>query len=177
MDLTVAYFPNGNYYRGYYGTTNDWDNYSRYVNPDGVHMSHVQEQCGERDAGEEDVSHLLFFVDVSCSHCWMLFMLLLFVLSLHQNAPGGESAMGMGKQIFIETLPQEASVEDLCWYFGRFGRILNVYIPKDPKRSSHMGFGFVTFAEDGVADCVSRRSHEICGQQVAKDTSTPIDDY
>ncbi|MFS7949955.1 putative nucleotide-binding alpha-beta plait domain superfamily [Helianthus anomalus] len=28
------------------------------------------------------------------------------------------------------------------------------------------GFGFVTFAEDGVADRVSRRSHEICGQQV-----------
>ncbi|KAF5758438.1 putative nucleotide-binding alpha-beta plait domain superfamily, RNA-binding domain superfamily [Helianthus annuus] len=28
------------------------------------------------------------------------------------------------------------------------------------------GFGFVTFAEDDVADRVSRRSHEICGQQV-----------
>ncbi|KAJ0801039.1 hypothetical protein HanPI659440_Chr03g0112221 [Helianthus annuus] len=41
MDLTVAYFPNGNYYIGYYGTTNDWDNYLRYVNPDGVQMSHL----------------------------------------------------------------------------------------------------------------------------------------
>ncbi|KAJ0946351.1 putative nucleotide-binding alpha-beta plait domain superfamily [Helianthus annuus] len=30
----------------------------------------------------------------------------------------------------------------------------------------YRGFGFVTFAEDGVADRVSRRSHEICGQQV-----------
>ncbi|KAJ0547009.1 hypothetical protein HanIR_Chr08g0367271 [Helianthus annuus] len=68
----------------------------------------------------------------------------------------GESAMGMGKKIFIGTLPQEAS---------------------DPRRSGHRGFGFVTFAEDGVTDCISRRSHEICGQQVAKDTSTPIDDY
>lgn len=38
---------------------------------------------------------------------------------------------------------------------------------QDPKRSGHRGFGFVTFAEDGVAERVSRRSHEICGQQVS----------
>ncbi|MFS8030949.1 putative nucleotide-binding alpha-beta plait domain superfamily, RNA-binding domain superfamily [Helianthus anomalus] len=41
--------------------------------------------------------------------------------------------------------------------------MLNNYVIK---RSGHRGFGFVTFAEDGVADRVSRRSHEICGQQV-----------
>ncbi|KAL7597328.1 hypothetical protein Lser_V15G29367 [Lactuca serriola] len=45
MDPTVAYFPNGYastayYYGGYDGTTNDWDDYSRYLNPDGVDMSH-----------------------------------------------------------------------------------------------------------------------------------------
>ncbi|MFS7951696.1 putative RNA recognition motif domain, nucleotide-binding alpha-beta plait domain superfamily [Helianthus anomalus] len=57
-------------------------------------------------------------------------------------------------------------------YFGRFGRILDVYIPKI---WSH-GFGFVTFVEDGVADRVSRRSHKICGKQVAIDSATPLDD-
>ncbi|XP_028103533.1 heterogeneous nuclear ribonucleoprotein 1-like isoform X2 [Camellia sinensis] len=78
----------------------------------------------------------------------------------------GESTRGgMGKKIFVGRLPQEATVDDLRQYFGRFGRILDVYIPKDPKRTGHRGFGFVTFAEDGVADRVSRRSHEICGQQ------------
>ncbi|RVX21363.1 hypothetical protein CK203_001783 [Vitis vinifera] len=80
----------------------------------------------------------------------------------------GESTRAMGKKIFVGRLPQEASAEDLRQYFGRFGRILDVYVPKDPKRSGHRGFGFVTFAEDGVADRVSRRSHEICGQQVWK---------
>ncbi|KAI3523535.1 hypothetical protein L1887_01732 [Cichorium endivia] len=45
MDPTVAYFPNGYpspayYYGGYEGATNDWDDYSRYANPDGVDMSH-----------------------------------------------------------------------------------------------------------------------------------------
>ncbi|EOX91423.1 RNA-binding family protein isoform 1 [Theobroma cacao] len=88
----------------------------------------------------------------------------------------GESTRGMGKKIFVGRLPQEANAEDLRQYFGRFGRILDVYVPKDPKRSGHRGFGFVTFAEDGVADRVSRRSHEICGQQVAIDSATPVDD-
>ncbi|XP_034690441.1 RNA-binding protein Musashi homolog 1 [Vitis riparia] len=88
----------------------------------------------------------------------------------------GESTRAMGKKIFVGRLPQEASAEDLRQYFGRFGRILDVYVPKDPKRSGHRGFGFVTFAEDGVADRVSRRSHEICGQQVAIDSATPLDD-
>lgn len=89
---------------------------------------------------------------------------------------GGESARGMGKKIFVGRLPQEANSDDLRQYFGRFGRILDVYIPKDPKRTGHRGFGFVTFAEDGVAERVSRRSHEICGQQVAIDSATPQDD-
>ncbi|XP_023741916.1 YTH domain-containing protein ECT4 [Lactuca sativa] len=44
MDPTMAYYPNGYasayYYGGYDGTTNDWDDYSRYVNPDGVDLSH-----------------------------------------------------------------------------------------------------------------------------------------
>lgn len=43
MDPAVAYFPNGYasyYYGGYDGTTNDWDDYSRYLTPEGVDMSH-----------------------------------------------------------------------------------------------------------------------------------------
>lgn len=48
-----------------------------------------------------------------------------------------------------------------------FFRIMILTLSQDPKRSGHRGFGFVTFAEDGVAERVSRRSHEICGQQVS----------
>ncbi|KAG6666245.1 hypothetical protein I3843_Q026200 [Carya illinoinensis] len=88
----------------------------------------------------------------------------------------GESSRGMGKKIFVGRLPQEASSEDLRQYFGRFGRILDVYVPRDPKRTGHRGFGFVTFADDGVADRVSRRPHEICGHQVAIDSATPLED-
>lgn len=88
----------------------------------------------------------------------------------------GLPSRGMGRKIFVGRLPQEATVEDLRQYFGRFGRILDAYIPKDPKRSGHRGFGFVTFSDDGVADRVSRRSHEICGHQVAIDSATPLDE-
>ncbi|XP_047315531.1 heterogeneous nuclear ribonucleoprotein A1 [Impatiens glandulifera] len=88
---------------------------------------------------------------------------------------GSQSSRGMGKKIFVGRLPQEATSDDLRQYFGRFGRILDVYVPKDPKRSGHRGFGFVTFEEDGVAERVSRRTHEICGQQVAIDSATPLD--
>ncbi|XP_074308778.1 uncharacterized protein LOC141643493 [Silene latifolia] len=83
---------------------------------------------------------------------------------------------GIVRKIFVGRLPQEATTDDLQQYFGRFGRILDVYIPKDPKRSGHRGFGFVTFAEDGVADRVARRSHEILGQPVAIDSATPVDE-
>ncbi|XP_076884897.1 YTH domain-containing protein ECT4-like [Bidens hawaiensis] len=45
MDPTVAYFPNAYasspyYYGGYDGTTNGWEDYSRYLNPEGVDTSH-----------------------------------------------------------------------------------------------------------------------------------------
>ncbi|KAG1334659.1 putative Methylcrotonoyl-CoA carboxylase beta chain, mitochondrial [Cocos nucifera] len=73
---------------------------------------------------------------------------------------------GMGKEIFVGRIPQEASADDLRQYFSRFGRVLDVYIPKDPKRTEHRGFGFVTFAEDGAADHVYCRTHQILGQKV-----------
>ncbi|EEC79104.1 hypothetical protein OsI_19737 [Oryza sativa Indica Group] len=84
-------------------------------------------------------------------------------------------SLGTGKKIFVGRLPQEANTDDLWDYFGRFGRIVDAYIPKDPKRSGHGGFGFVTFADDGVADRVAQRSHEILGQEVAVDTAEPLE--
>jgi RNA-binding protein Musashi len=85
------------------------------------------------------------------------------------------SSQAVGKKIFVGRLPQEANTDDLRHYFGRFGRIVDAYIPKDPKRSGHRGFGFVTFADEGVAERVARRSHEILGQEVAIDTAAPLE--
>ncbi|KAK1314190.1 Heterogeneous nuclear ribonucleoprotein 1 [Acorus calamus] len=73
-------------------------------------------------------------------------------------------------------IPREASAEYLHQYFGKFGQVTNVYILKDPKKPVHRGFGFVTFAEDGVADHVFQQTHEILGQEVAIDSITSFDD-
>ncbi|KAL6610078.1 hypothetical protein ACP70R_040047 [Stipagrostis hirtigluma subsp. patula] len=85
----------------------------------------------------------------------------------------GGFGMATTTRIFVGRLPQEANTDELRRYFGRFGRIVDVYIPKDPKRRGHRGFGFVTFADRGVADRVAGRSHEILGQEVAVDTAEP----
>lgn len=39
-------------------------------------------------------------------------------------------SLGTGKKIFVGRLPQEANTDDLWDYFGRFGRIVDAYIPK-----------------------------------------------
>ncbi|KAL9261170.1 Heterogeneous nuclear ribonucleoprotein 1-like protein [Drosera capensis] len=89
----------------------------------------------------------------------------------------GDPVRGGSRKIFVGRLPPEANADDLRQYFSRFGRILDAYVPKDPKRPGHRGFGFVTFAEDGAVDRVAaRRSHEICGHEVAIDTATPLAD-
>lgn len=83
----------------------------------------------------------------------------------------------VSKKIFVGRLPQEATVGDLRQYFGKFGRIQDVYIPKDPKRTGHRGFGFVTFADEVGVERVNRRPHhEILGQEIAIDSATPEDD-
>lgn len=46
------------------------------------------------------------------------------------NCGSGVRRPGIGKKIFVGRLPQEANVEDLRQYFSRFGRIVDVYVPK-----------------------------------------------
>lgn len=58
----------------------------------------------------------------------MLFLGILFLT--RGGVLGGGPTRGMGKKIFVGRLPQEASADDLRQYFGRFGHILDVYVPK-----------------------------------------------
>ncbi|KAJ7538876.1 hypothetical protein O6H91_11G067000 [Diphasiastrum complanatum] len=78
-----------------------------------------------------------------------------------------------GAKIFVGRLPSEATSEDLRRYFINFGRILDVFVPKGTKKMSHRGFGFVTFADEGAAERVIRRRHELLGVEIAVDHAEP----
>uniref|UniRef100_A0A5B6YZ54 Putative ELAV-like protein 3 isoform X1 n=1 Tax=Davidia involucrata TaxID=16924 RepID=A0A5B6YZ54_DAVIN len=79
------------------------------------------------------------------------------------------------KKLFIGRVPVEATSEDLHSYFSQFGWVLDVYLPKDAKKISHRGFGFVTFADEASAARVARRRHFLHGREVAIDLAAPAD--
>lgn len=79
-------------------------------------------------------------------------------------------------KIFVGRLPSEVTSNDLQTYFSRFGQILDIYLPKDPKRTGHKGFGFVTFTNESAVGRVALRSHELLGQQIAVEMATPLEE-
>lgn len=94
-------------------------------------------------------------------------------------ASGGSNAtssVGLENKIFVGSLPSEATADDIRQYFGNFGRILDVYLPKDSKKNGHRGFSFVTFTDKGPAERVCRRSHELLGHQVIVEHATHPDE-
>lgn len=50
--------------------------------------------------------------------------------TMYDHPPPPLYAPPRGKKIFVGRLPQEATIEALRQYFGRFGRILDVYLPR-----------------------------------------------
>lgn len=96
--------------------------------------------------------------------------------ALHASAGTPAAPKSMGKKIFIGRIPMEANADDIRLYFSRFGRLLDVYLPKDRNKTTHRGFGFVTFAEESSAERVASHSHDLLGQTLAIDRAAPIDE-
>eukprot|EP00249_Psilotum_nudum_P017751 c26473_g1_i1 orf=520-1824(+) len=94
------------------------------------------------------------------------------------GAAGQSVSMGksLGNKIFVGRLPSETTSDDLRRYFSNFGRILDVYLPKDSNKSGHRGFAFVTFSDDGPAERVARRSHDLLGREIVVERATPQDE-
>ncbi|XP_077249697.1 uncharacterized protein LOC143889400 isoform X2 [Tasmannia lanceolata] len=80
-----------------------------------------------------------------------------------------------GKKLFIGRIPFEATTIDVRMYFSQFGHVMDVYLPKDDKKTSHRGFGFVTFADETSAEYASQKIHRILGQKIILDRAAPIE--
>ncbi|ERM99709.1 ELAV-like protein 1 isoform X2 [Amborella trichopoda] len=81
-----------------------------------------------------------------------------------------------GKKLFVGRIPIEANAVDVRVHFSQYGPVLDVYLPKDDKKLSHRGFGFVTFADETSAEYACQREHRILGQKIVLDRAAPIED-
>lgn len=79
------------------------------------------------------------------------------------NSHGERDKSSISRKIFVARCTEDLKSEDLREYFGQFGEVVDVFIPK-PFRS----FAFVTFADALVAE-------NLCGQDhIIKDVSVHI---
>lgn len=73
--------------------------------------------------------------------------------------------MSLGK-LFIGGLSWETSTESLEAYYKQFGEVADAIIMKDRNTGLPRGFGFVTYADQAVAEKVCQEKHSIDGRTV-----------
>lgn len=70
------------------------------------------------------------------------------------------------RKLFIGGIAQETSEATLREYFGNYGGVKEIEIPRDRITGNGRGFGFVTFDEPSVAKEVINGVHSILGRTV-----------
>jgi RNA recognition motif-containing protein len=80
-----------------------------------------------------------------------------------------------GPRIFIGKLTKDTTESDVKEYFGRFGFVMDVYMPKaKDNKAEHRGFGFVTFETDAaIKRVVGAGTHKLKGSTIAIDIAMP----
>ena len=100
-------------------------------------------------------------------------------------APSPNSAAGMptghqnnsGSKIFVGGLSWETQESSLRRYFETFGEVLDCVIMRDRHTGHPRGFGFVTFADDAVAERAAARRHDLDGRQVEAKRAVPRNEF
>uniref|UniRef100_A0A1D2ACV6 RRM domain-containing protein n=2 Tax=Auxenochlorella protothecoides TaxID=3075 RepID=A0A1D2ACV6_AUXPR len=87
----------------------------------------------------------------------------------------GPASARAGPRIFVGKLNKDTSEADVKDYFGTFGFVMDVYLPRDrANKREHRGFGFVTFeTEASIQRVVAHGAHQIRGAFVAIDAAVP----
>lgn len=84
------------------------------------------------------------------------------------NSHGDAGTRQYNGKVFIGRLTEDISHEDLRTYFGKYGEITDIYIPK-PFR----GFAFITFLSPEVAQSLCDEDHIVKGTSVHISNATP----
>ena len=85
---------------------------------------------------------------------------------------GGGKRDDMGK-VFIGGLSRETTTRSLRAYFEWFGDISDVVVMKDRSSGVPRGFGFVTYANQIIADHVIANRHVVDGKEVEAKPAVP----
>lgn len=84
------------------------------------------------------------------------------------NSHGEPGSRQFNSKVFIGRLTEDISHDDLRTYFGKYGEITDIYIPK-PFR----GFAFITFLSPDVAQQLCDEDHIVKGTSVHISNATP----
>ncbi|VAH44348.1 unnamed protein product [Triticum turgidum subsp. durum] len=79
-------------------------------------------------------------------------------------------------KLFVGGISWETDEDRLREYFGRFGEVTEAVIMRDRNTGRARGFGFIVFAEAGVAERVTMDKHMIDGRMVEAKKAVPRDD-
>lgn len=84
------------------------------------------------------------------------------------NSHGEPGSRQFNSKVFIGRLTEDISHDDLRTYFGKYGEITDIYIPK-PFR----GFAFITFLSPEIAQQLCDEDHIVKGTSVHISNATP----
>ncbi|XP_066391074.1 heterogeneous nuclear ribonucleoprotein 1-like isoform X1 [Miscanthus floridulus] len=79
-------------------------------------------------------------------------------------------------KLFVGGISWETDEDRLREYFGRFGEVTEAVIMRDRNTGRARGFGFVVFADYGIAERVTMDKHMIDGRMVEAKKAVPRDD-
>ena len=74
-------------------------------------------------------------------------------------------------KLFVGGISWETDEDRLREYFGRFGEVTEAVIMRDRNTGRARGFGFVVFADSGIAERVTMDKHMIDGRMVLSSSS------
>jgi RNA recognition motif-containing protein len=77
-------------------------------------------------------------------------------------------------RLFVTKVPRDSNDGELIRYFGNFGELADVHLPKIPGQPGHKGIAFVSYKDPDCAKAVLHMSpHSIRGNIMIVDVATP----